>query len=100
MHVVGIRKQLVEADRNLPRELERAFLHAKQIAVAELEVIQAPKVTLPWPHVALSETRSLMGEDYWPYGLAANRATIERQLEWSWRDGLQDRRITLSELFG
>ncbi len=99
MHVVGIRKELVEADRRLPRELEQAFLRAKQIAVAELEVIQAPKVTLPWPHVALSETRSLMGDDYWPYGLAANRATIEKQLEWSWLDGLQRDRVTAETLF-
>jgi 4,5-dihydroxyphthalate decarboxylase len=99
MHVVGIRKELVEEDRRLPRELEQAFLRAKQIAVAELEVIQAPKVTLPWPHVALSETRSLMGDDYWPYGLAANRATIEKQLEWSWLDGLQRDRVTAETLF-
>lgn len=99
MHVVGIRKELVAADPDLPRELERAFLRAKEMAVAELEIIQAPKVTLPWPHVALSETRKLMGDDYWPYGFAANKATVERQLEWSWLDGLQRDKIAAEVLF-
>jgi 4,5-dihydroxyphthalate decarboxylase len=99
MHFVGIRNDLVAVDPNLPHELETAFLRAKEIAVAELEIIQAPKVTLPWPHAALSETRKLMGDDYWPYGLAPNRATIEKQLEWSWLDGLQRDRITPEALF-
>ena len=40
-----------------------------------------------------------MGEDYWPYGVSANRNTLEAQLQWIWLDGLQARRITLEDLF-
>jgi 4,5-dihydroxyphthalate decarboxylase len=40
-----------------------------------------------------------MGEDYWPYGLAANRKVLETQLRWSREDGLQARPVSLEELF-
>ncbi|MCZ8261950.1 MAG: ABC transporter substrate-binding protein [Beijerinckiaceae bacterium] len=99
MHVVGIRADLAGRHPGLARSIYRAFDLAKRKAVSELEIIQAPKVTLPWPHVALDEARSLMGPDPWPYGLAANRHVLERQLQWSMADGLQARPVRLSELF-
>jgi 4,5-dihydroxyphthalate decarboxylase len=40
-----------------------------------------------------------MGADPWPYGLAANRHVLQRQLDWSHADGLQARRVGLDELF-
>jgi 4,5-dihydroxyphthalate decarboxylase len=74
-------------------------LVAKQLAVQETETLQAPKVTLPWPHFAVREARDVMGEDYWPYGVSANRNALEAQLQWTWLDALQARRITLEDLF-
>lgn len=88
MHLVGIRRTLLERHAGLARALYEAFCRAKDLAVAELENLQAPKVMLPWAAVELAETRELLGADYWPYGLAANRAALERQLRYSLEDGL------------
>lgn len=99
MHAVGVRATLAAKHPGLTRRVYEAFLAAKARAVAELEIIQAPKVTLPWPHAALEEARTLMGADPWPYGLAANRHVLQRQLDWSYADGLQARRVGLDELF-
>lgn len=99
MHALGVRHSLVKQHPDLPGRLFRAFAAAKALALAELDVIQAPKVTLPWPHQALAEARALMGDDPWPYGLAANRHVIEAQLRWSRSDGLQARPVTIDELF-
>ena len=99
MHAVGIKKSFLANDLGLARRLFDAFLAAKDIAVAELEITQAPKVTLPWPHAALAEARAILGADHWPYGLAANRRVLETQLRWSQLDGLQARPVTLEELF-
>jgi 4,5-dihydroxyphthalate decarboxylase len=99
MHVVGIRKTLLIDDRKLGCRIFNAFESAKQWAVSELEITQAPKVTLPWPHAAVSEARELMGEDFWPYGIRANRHVLEKQIEWSRLDGLQARPVTLEEIF-
>ena len=99
MHAVGVRKPLLDAYPGLGRRLFNAFDRAKGIAVAELEITQAPKVTLPWPHAALAEARALFGPDPWPYGVRANRQVLETQLRWSRLDGLQARPVTLDELF-
>lgn len=99
MHVVGVRSSLVERDPDLPLKLYDAFLEAKRLAIEELEILQSPKVTVPWPHEAVADAKALMGTDYWPYGIRRNRHTLEAQLGWSWLDGLQARRITIDELF-
>jgi 4,5-dihydroxyphthalate decarboxylase len=99
MHAVGVRKELLSQDPMLGRKLFDAFLAAKSIAIAEMEITQAPKITLPWPHAALAETRGMFGVDFWPYGIAANRRVLETQLRWSLLDGLQARPITIEELF-
>jgi 4,5-dihydroxyphthalate decarboxylase len=96
MHAIGIRKSL---DPALASRVYEAFVKAKQIAIAELEIIQAPKVTLPWVSDELRRTREVMGEDYWPYGLVANRKVLQAQLRWSREDGLQARPVSLEELF-
>jgi 4,5-dihydroxyphthalate decarboxylase len=99
MHAIGIRRSLAARDPGLPLRVYQAFVKAKRIAIAELEVIQAPKVTLPWVTDELRRTREVMGDDYWPYGLTANLKALETQLRWSREDGLQARPVRLEQLF-
>ena len=59
---------------------------------------------IPVGHSAIAEVypaeaRALMGPDFWPYGVPPNRHTLSAQLEWSWLDGLQARKLEVSELF-
>lgn len=99
MHAVAVRKTLVAQHPELPRQLLEAFTAAKRMATDALDIAQAPKVTLPWINDFVREVRALMGEDYWPYGLAANRHVLETQLRWSREDGLQARPVSVDELF-
>jgi 4,5-dihydroxyphthalate decarboxylase len=99
MHAVGVRRDLAAAHPGLTRKLYEAFAAAKAMALADLDIIQVPKVTMPWPHVALAEARHLMGDDPWPYGIARNRHVLETQLRWSRQDGLQAKPMALEDLF-
>lgn len=99
MHAVGVRRSLAAARPDLVRSIYAAFCAAKQIALDELAVIQAPKVTLPWPAAALADAMSTLSEDFWAYGVEANRHVLETQLRWSWEDGLQEKKVTVEELF-
>lgn len=99
MHAVGVRAELLEDQPDLGRRLYEAFCSAKSLAIDELEVVQASKVTLPWAGEALRRARAVLGHDVWPYGLAANRHALETELRWSREDGLQVRPVTLEELF-
>lgn len=99
MHLVGVRRALLDAEPWLARSLYDAFCRAKALAVAELENFQAPKVTLPWAAAELAATRASLGEDFWPYGVAANRQVIAAQLRYSREDGLLAEPIDADGLF-
>ena len=88
MHLVGIRKALLEARPWLAQALYDAFCRAKDLAVAELESMQAPKVTLPWVAAELERSRKLLGRDFWPYGVEANQVALTTQIRYLREDGL------------
>jgi 4,5-dihydroxyphthalate decarboxylase len=45
------------------------------------------------------EAKSILGEDYFPYGVEANRPTLEAFLRWAHEQGVCHRRLTPEELF-
>ena len=45
-------------------------------AMAHLWDTSATKVTMPFIEERVAETRELMGDDYWPYGVEANRKIL------------------------
>lgn len=99
MHLVGIRRTLVEKHPWLPASVMKAFAAAKALALEELGLIGHLAVTLPWPVAALHHARRLIGEDFWSYGVEPNRAQLERFLDYSVDQGLSARRPTVEELF-
>jgi 4,5-dihydroxyphthalate decarboxylase len=99
MHMVGIRKSLVEQNPWLPVSVYKAFLKAKMLAVKELDEICHLAVTLPWMVHHHNEAKALMGADYWPYGLDANLHTIETFARYHHEQGLSKRRVSPAELF-
>ena len=54
---------------------------------------------LAWGQQYLDEEIALMGRDPWANGVKANRANIERFVEYSHEQGLISRRLRLEELF-
>ena len=99
MHVVAVRRSLVERFPKLAPAVYRAFCAAKACAVRDLEIEQAPKTMLPWAPAHLAETRRVLGRDFWPYGVEKNRVTLDAQVSWAYEQGLVDRRVTLEEFF-
>jgi 4,5-dihydroxyphthalate decarboxylase len=99
MHTVGVRRALVAEQPWLPKALYEAFQEAKRIAMAELAVMNAPKVSLPWVAAELAATQATMGVDFWPYGFTANRLVLEQIARYSHEDGLTPRSIPVDELF-
>ncbi len=99
MHLLGVRRNLVETHPWLPNALLKAFEKSKAIALARLTDEAAPKVTLPFLGEQLQAARTLMGEDFWPYGLAPNRETLQRFLGAHHRQGLSSRLLVAEELF-
>ncbi len=99
MHLVGIRKALVEANPWLPDSVLKAFEEAKALAMIEVAENNIPRVTNPWMEAHTADARAVMGEDFWPYGFAANRGCIEAFLRYHYHQGLAARELSAEDLF-
>ncbi len=99
MHVVGVRKALAEQHTWLPGAVFKAFEQSKAIAVQKLADTSATKVTLPFVEEQLKAARDTMGEDYWSYGVAANRSTLDAFVRHHHVQGLSARQMSVDEIF-
>ena len=99
MHAVAIRKDFADANPALPRALFDMYSQAKQIAYDDLEAAEVLKVTLPWVNQELEDTIALMGKNYWPYGVKANRKELELAVRYTHEQGLVNRRVDVEEIF-
>jgi len=99
MHIVGIRRTLAEQHPWLPAAVMKAFEQAKSRALLKLGDVAASKVTLPFVEEQLLAARRLMGEDFWSYGLDANRLVLEAFLRRHHAEGLSPRLLSPEELF-
>lgn len=99
MHCLAIRRTLAEAHPDLPGRLFRAFVSARDMALAELGLINVLRVSLPWVASALADTQTVMGADIWPYGFRRNRDEIAAMTRYAHEDGLTGRRLEPEELF-
>ena len=99
MHTLGIRKALVDRHPFLPAAVTKAFEQSKTAALTMLGDTSATKVTLPFVEEQLRAARTLMGENFWPYGLEPNRHVLRRFLERHYAEGLSSRLLTPDELF-
>ena len=99
MHLLGVRRDVAEKNPWLPAALLKAFERAKEIAVERLSFLAAYKVTLPFLEQRVRQARELMGDDFWPYGVEANRHVLETFLRHHHSQGLSSRLVSVEELF-
>lgn len=99
MHIVGIRRALVDTHPWLPAAVLKAFEQAKAVAIARLGDTSATKVTMPFVEEQLKRTRDLMGQDYWSYGVAGNHTALDTFLYHHHAQGLSPRCLSVDELF-
>jgi 4,5-dihydroxyphthalate decarboxylase len=102
MHLVAVRKSLVEDHPDLPVVLLRAFTEARDMALQDLRDVwlgSANRLSLPWLNEAMENTIAAMGADYWPYGYAQNRAELETACRYSVEQYLASRLVAPEELF-
>lgn len=99
MHVIAVRKDFVDANPSLPKALFSMYSQAKQAAYDDLEAAEVLKVTLPWVNQDLEDTKALMGENFWPYGVKVNRKELELVMRYTHEQGLAKRRVRVEEIF-
>ncbi len=99
MHIIGIRKALVERHPWLPVSVLKAFMRAKDLTMYELGQIGHLFTSLPWGVSEFESARRLMGHDYWSYGFEPNRHVLDTFTRYHHEQGLSGRKVAPEELF-
>src|SRR3954451_10820466 len=93
MHCLAVRKDIAEQHPWLPVELHRALRQVKALSLAELQMVNLLRVSLPWIAAAYEEQAKAMGGDPWPYGFARNREEVAAMIRFAVADGLAAAKI-------
>ena len=102
MHVIGVRRTLADEHPGLAADLFRAFVEARNLAMREHDLTarsSANRMMLPWFADQWEATKDLMGDDFWPYGVAENRAELEAICRYSHEQNLGRKRLSVEALF-
>jgi 4,5-dihydroxyphthalate decarboxylase len=99
MHLIGVKRHLVEKHPWLATSLYKAFIDAKAVAMHQVRDVNALAVTLPWLVAEAADTTRLMGEDFWRYGVEENIKEIEALARYAHEQGLVQQRLKPEDLF-
>ena len=97
MHVVVIRRDLYGREPWVAENLFQAFVDAKNLALARMH--KGHPYMLPWVHEDIHEIAELFGGDPYPYGIEANRPTLEALVGYMTEQHFIPRTMPVEELF-
>jgi 4,5-dihydroxyphthalate decarboxylase len=98
-HLIAVRREVYENNRWIASSLKRAFEQAKDVAYGDIRDHGASSSILPFFQWEQEQTVKEFGDDFWPYGLEANRPTLEAAVRYSYDQGLSQRPVEVEELF-
>ena len=100
MHMIVIKREIDEEYPWVVRNLYNAFSNAKKLCQEAIRRSSGAQIyLLPWTITEYQSAVALMGDDYWPYGVEANRATLDAAIQYSYEQGLSSRKLSIGELF-
>jgi 4,5-dihydroxyphthalate decarboxylase len=99
MHVIVIRREVLDEHPWIARSLMKAFGQALEIAEEDLRYRSSLKVMLPWLADHVDETIAALGDNYFSYGLEENRHVLQTFLEYSHKQGLAQRLWKPEDIF-
>ncbi len=99
MHTVAIRRDVLDKNPWVARNLFVAFDEARRRSIARALDNTVSLYPIPWGFEYARLGLELMGDDYFPYGIEKNRKTLEAFLGYAHEQGVCKRLLKVEELF-
>jgi len=99
MHVIAMRRAVFERYPWVAMNLFKAFEQAKERSLDRINDLTASRIPVPWSAAIAGEWGRSFGDDPFPYGLEANRATLDAFCRFSHAQGVTAARLTPDDLF-
>lgn len=99
MHLVVLRREFHEEHPFVATSLYNAFNESKTLAFERMRYLGALRYMLPWLPAELDEIEAVFGGDPWPYGVEANRPTLEALVRFLSDQSMIARPMAIDDLF-
>ncbi len=99
MHNVAIKRETAENNPWLTKAVFEAYSKAKKLDYEYMKAWGWAMDSLPWYGQEFNETRELMGDNFYPYGLKASKSSYEAAFRYTYEQGLSKRLVALEEMF-
>lgn len=99
MHVIALRKDMLAENPWIARNLFHAFEKSRQRCVRRLQETSTSLYPLPGVMHYADSLERIAGGDFFPYGIEANRRTLEVFLQYAYEQGLAHRHVRPEDIF-
>ncbi|HWC78671.1 MAG TPA: hypothetical protein VG756_01790 [Pseudonocardiaceae bacterium] len=99
MHIIAMRRSVVDEHPWVARNLYNAFAESKQRSVTRLLDPAVSRYPLPWLPTYGRQMADEFGGDPFPYGIEPNRTTIDLLLRYAHQQGIAHRLASADEVF-
>ena len=100
MHCVVLRRDVHEQNPWALGSIYQAMCEAREKTLELLSDNGALSAMIPFLPAVMDETREIFGDDFWPYGVEANRASLEKLLSYAHAQRLTPGPLEVADLFG
>ncbi len=99
MHLVAIKREIYERHPFVATSLYQAFCRAKAIALTRMRSTGMLATMMPWMLAEIETMDAVFGPDPWPYGVEANRKTLQALVDYLVEQSLIAKPIAVNDLF-
>ena len=98
-HIVAMRRDVYEKHPFVAQSLYEAFCESKRRALHLMRELGVLRYMLPWLTADIDEIDQVFGNDPWPYGVEANRPTLEAMVSYLADQSFIPRQVPVEDLF-
>jgi len=99
MHTIVLREELHREQPWVAESLFKACQASKRWAFDQMRFSGAQRFMLPWLYDEIAEMDALFGDDPWPYGIEANRQTLDTFMRYLVDQHFLENRVPVDTLF-
>ncbi|MGH6738340.1 MAG: ABC transporter substrate-binding protein, partial [Bradyrhizobium sp.] len=99
MHVIAMRRAVFDRYPWVAMNLLKAFEQAKERSLERMNDLTASRIPVPWAASVAGEWGKAFGADPFPYGLEANRKTLEAFCRFAHVQGVTAKKLVPDDLF-
>src|SRR5580692_13100236 len=99
MHVIAIKREILEAHPWAARNLYNAFNESKRRSLERLYDPAVSRYPLPWLPIYARKMQDIFDGDTFPYGIEENRPTLEQFMRYTYEQGIAKRHVKPEEIF-